>query len=439
MQTRKYIARVLVATILAAAPLFASGARATEDAAGKITAITQVFGDGQKIVAVAIQYDRKIASDSLKPSDFSIQNGTVSDVYTARAADINSRTRNGSFVIVRLKAETARLDNHAGANPPEHRGEPAGAPRGAPGPGGPKVGDKATDSARGTPVVVKVSQTGDIDSVGGAVIPAWNQARENTAVINPIVDKFVAGVYVDPAYKSLSLMYNLYVPEHYDPKKHYPLVLFMHDAGAVSNDPTRTLTQGLGAVVWASPQAQSKHPAFVLAPQYDTVITDDNSVLANQAEATVDLIKSLMTRYSIDPNRIYNTGQSMGGMTSIGLDIAHPNFFAASFLVACQWDPSLVAPMAHMPLWIVVSEGDTKAYPGQEAITAALAKKGATVSQAFWNAEADKQTQARDVAAMLSHNSQINFAVFKGGNHRYTWEHAYAIEGIRDWLFAQSK
>ncbi|MDO6851698.1 hypothetical protein Q4S57_28040 [Priestia megaterium] len=64
-------------------------------------------------------------------------------------------------------------------------------------------------------------------------------------------------------------MYNLYVPKDYNPFKKYPLVLFMHDAGVVSNNPTYTLTQGLGAVVWAEPSEQTKNEAIVLAPQYN--------------------------------------------------------------------------------------------------------------------------------------------------------------------------
>lgn len=35
--------------------------------------------------------------------------------------------------------------------------------------------------------------------------------------------------------------------------------------------------------------------------------------------------------------------------------------------------------------------------------------------------------------------AKINYTVFAGGNHMYTWSVAYTIEGIRDWLFAQQR
>ncbi|MDD1723964.1 MAG: hypothetical protein LUQ07_02410, partial [Methanospirillum sp.] len=87
---------------------------------------------------------------------------------------------------------------------------------------------------------------------------------------------------------------------------------------------------------------------------------------------TVDLVQVIADQYNIDKNRIYTTGQSMGCMSSIAMDIKYPDLFAASLLVAGQWDPTLVSPMARQNLWIVVSEGDTKARPGMDNITAVL-------------------------------------------------------------------
>ena len=71
-----------------------------------------------------------------------------------------------------------------------------------------------------------------------------------------------------------TLPYNLFVPKDYDPSKSYPLVNFMHDAGATSENPLFTLKQGLGAIVWASPEDQARHPCFVLAPQFAEIIAE---------------------------------------------------------------------------------------------------------------------------------------------------------------------
>ncbi|HWR08705.1 MAG TPA: hypothetical protein VN379_17750 [Sporomusa sp.] len=215
--------------------------------------------------------------------------------------------------------------------------------------------------------------------------------------------------------------------------------MFMHDAGVVSNNPTNTLTQGLGAVIWATPSEQAKNECFVVAPQYTTVIADDNSKTTEQMDITVDLIKELEMQYSLDTNLIYNTGQSMGGMASIAMDIRYPDMFAASLLVACQWDATKVTPMAKDNLWIIVSEGDNKAKPGMDAITEALKAQGATVSKATWSAEASTSEFTKTVNSMLAEGCNINYTVFRNGSHRYTWQYAYTIEGVRDWLFKQVK
>lgn len=411
-----------------------------------VTAINQVYGDGQKVSAVALEYDSAIDTSKLKASDYIVEGKTVTKVYANTSAEKSDKGANGQYVIAELDTAITSDSGEGGGNNQGGNGQQGESQGGnsqggaqAPGAGGPKLGDPATDSAESKPLTVNITQSGDISTVSGETYKADSKVMTNTKDVNLVVDDFKQLTYTDPSYSDKKLMYNLYVPKNYDPSKKYPLVLFMHDAGVVSNNPTRTLTQGLGATVWAEPSEQAKNECFVLAPQYTSVIVDDNNVPTEQMDMTVDLLKDLEKQYSIDSNRLYNTGQSMGGMTTIAMDIKYPDMFAASFLVACQWDAAKVAPMANKNLWIVVSEGDTKAYPGEDAITEVLKTKGATVNKATWNAEGSKEELATNVRQMLASNSSINYTVFKGGDHTYTWKYAYSIEGIRDWLFKQEK
>ena len=256
-----------------------------------------------------------------------------------------------------------------------------------------------------------------------------------------VVRKYKQYTYTDPAYNNEKLMYSVFVPEGYDRSKFYPMVLFMGDASTVGSNPTQALISCFGATVWATPYEQAKHECIVVVPQYDTgtPVVNDKSQATEYLDITVDLVKYLQTRYSIDVNRIYNTGQSMGGMMSIAMDIKYPDVFAASFLVACQWDASLVAPMAKDHLWIVVSQGDRKAYPGMNSITAALRNAGAKVAAATWNRDSTTEEFAADVARMIAQGVNVNYSVLTGGDHRSTFDKAYSIEGIRDWMFAQTR
>lgn len=146
----------------------------------------------------------------------------------------------------------------------------------------------------------------------------------------------------------------------------------MHDAGATSDVTRTTLYQGLGAVCWASPEDQAKRPCFVLAPQYDEIIADDDNQTSSMMETTINLIRHLSETYNIDSKRRYTTGQSGGCMMSIAMNIHYPGFFAASLLVAGQWDPAQVKPLASQNLWIVVSEDDAKAWPGEMPLLLSL-------------------------------------------------------------------
>ncbi|EEX73980.1 alpha/beta hydrolase-fold protein [Leptotrichia hofstadii] len=225
---------------------------------------------------------------------------------------------------------------------------------------------------------------------------------ENNKTKNLVVENFKQFVFKDPR-TGTSVKYNLYIPKNYDRNKKYPLVLFMHDMSVLSEDTKTTLLQGNGAVSFATPEEQSRHEAFVLAPQYSRQVVDDNGDITSDLEATVNLVREyLPSKYSIDTKRIYATGQSMGGMMAIVMNSKYPDLFAASYLVACQWDDKEVAPMAKNNLWILVSTGDAKAYPGMNAITSELIKMGGTVTKEAWKgdyAEGQFLESARRLAA----------------------------------------
>lgn len=388
-----------------------------------VTAVTEVFGDGQKITAAVVQYNQPVSNESLDVEDFAVAGRTVTKVYGNDAPVTASDAKDGKYVVVEL----SQKDEDAVA-----------------------FGVEGRDIIRRRPEL-KVTQTGDVAGTTGQTIIPDGKERESKEAVNLVVDDFKQAQFADPQ-TGISLNYNLFVPKNYDPKKAYPLVLFIHDAGVTGKDVKNTLRQGLGAVVWATPEEQAKHEAFVLAPQFDRKIADDKSQTTQDLDAVINLIKHLHTQYNIDPARRYATGQSGGGMMEMAMNIKYPDFFAASFIVAAQWDAAKVAPMAKNKVWIVVSEGDEKAYPGMNAVTAALEKHGAKVARKTWSGLADAAEFDAEVKAMRSRNANINYTVLQkgtvvpagqtdntGANHVNTWRIAYTVEGIRDWLFEQRK
>lgn len=296
---------------------------------------------------------------------------------------------------------------------------------------------------------MQVAQVAPILASDGSTILPDGKTLSSSAVINLVVDDFKQLAFHDPATGD-TLRYNLFIPRAYQAGKAYPLVLFMHDAGATSEITRTTLLQGRGAVVWASPEEQEKRPCFVLAPQYATLIANDNSETTSLLDTTVHLVQALCREYGLDTRRLYATGQSGGCMQAIAMNIQYPDLFAASYLVAGQWDAALVKPLARKKLWILVSQDDAKAYPGQNAITAVLEREGARIGRAVWDGT---WTQAQFRAAydrLHADANQINYVALRQGTvippgqsaagasgHRNTWRIAYDITPIREWLFKQ--
>lgn len=66
------------------------------------------------------------------------------------------------------------------------------------------------------------------------------------------------------------------------------------------------------------------------------------------------------------------------------------------------------------------------------------------------NAKDSYDVQNAKVNELLSNNNAINFIMFEkgsvvpegmtvGNEHRYSFDYAYKLESVRDWLFEQSK
>ncbi|MFD3924750.1 alpha/beta hydrolase-fold protein [Streptomyces sp. NPDC058614] len=469
MKRRTFIAGAATAGSLAAVGSVAYGAAADPDStasrAGHIrstAAITKVFGDGQKLIAVAVEYDQEIDTSTLSTSTFAVTDRTVTKVYANRTAALAERGRDGRYVIVELSSEdtaaalwvtgqgsgtptsTPSSTSTATAGPSPSSSSGTG---GAPGGGGPVVGD---DTPGGTIVAAKATlvQKGTVTSTHGARYAANDTTLTTGSVVNLIVDDFKQFTYDDSA-TGQTLRYNLFVPKNYDPRKSYPLVLFMHDASVVNVATEGPLVQGLGAVCWASPEDQAKHECFVLAPEYGSVVVDDNYEPSTLFDATANLVESLTKRYGIDEDRRYTTGQSMGAMMSLGLNIKYPDLFAAAFIVAGQWPSDVAAPLADKKLWIVVSQDDDKSYSGENAITEVIKDQGTAVATATWDGQSTAAQFAADVRSLKAQKAPVNYASFQTGTtvesgsgtsaHMGTWRIAYTIPGIRDWIMQQSR
>ena len=275
---------------------------------------------------------------------------------------------------------------------------------------------------------------------------------ELQTMIAEIAPKFQLMTYEDPE-TGTSLQYQLYIPENYDASLSYPMIQFIPDSSVVGKGTDAVLTQGWGGLIWATEAEQTKHPAFVVVPVFTETVVDDNFNHSYQIDVAMRLLQSLTGTYSIDTNKIYTTGQSMGGMTSFYESIAYPDFFAAYLFVGSQWDVSQLSGLEEMPFFYIVAAGDPKASAGQAELLAKFDADSAAYSHAEWSAQDDAAAQNAAVASLLAEGNNANLVTFTlgstlaegqtagggAGEHMTSVDFDYKLEAVRDWLFAQSK
>ena len=249
-----------------------------------------------------------------------------------------------------------------------------------------------------------------------------------------------------------TIAYNLFLPSDYKAGKKYPLLMFIADASTVGTDLSTPLVRGYSPAVWTTVAAQEKHPCIVLVPQYQGVVIDDHNGFKTtpDVEATARLVQTVAKEYGADSKRIYSTGQSMGCMITMYLAAKHPDLFAATLLVSGQWDVNELKSLAKQKFFYIAAGGDEKASQGQRDLLSVLREEGAKISTAAWDATLSYEELSKKAIEEIDQGNPINFATFIKGTvlpdnaknaneHMYSFDHAYQITAIHDWLFAQHK
>lgn len=270
---------------------------------------------------------------------------------------------------------------------------------------------------------------------------------EILSVINEGAEKFEQYTFEDDE-TGITLAYSLFIPEGYDENNKYPMLMYIPDASGAGKSAKEIVEQYYGADIWVTDEEQAKHPAFVLVPAFSEVVVDDDWNTSQQIETAVKVINSLTENYSIDTNRLYTTGQSMGCMTSLYLNSKYPDLFAASLFVSGQWDISVLKPLENEKFFYITAGGDEKASGGQEEVKAMFDADGIGYSYGTWSAQNSQEEQNAAANELIAQGYDANMIRFEKGSvlsdgsgmeHNASFNYGYKIEAVRDWLFAQSK
>lgn len=383
-------------------------------------AINEQFPIGQKTIALVLSYMEEIEEKSLSIDTYKVKGRTVIDIRTAKQICGQS----GYFVVISLdsndkKALTRKMKG---------------------------MGAATRTVVIGAKIIYR--QVKSIMTVSGHVIEAKLRKQKVEKEISPVIDDFVLHTFHTA--DGRELCYNLYKPKNDTKIGKMPLVLFMHDSSACSDSPVAPLIQGMGAYIWASPEEQAKRPCYVLVPSYPGKTASDKFEVTWECEATVELVGELVKKENIDPGRIYGTGQSMGSMMLCELNIKHPELFAASYIVAGQWSPQRLTSIKNKNIWIMISEKDEKAYPIMTEAMNMIEESGGKVATGNIDAKASCEEKKKFAEEVLSQKADIQFTYYIGKSvladgvkefpgcfHLSTWQWAYDVEPIREWIFTK--
>ena len=415
---------LLAALILSSFIIFGGNVSAQENNF-TVTGIAKVFGDGEKISAAILEYPKALDAKNISAKDFEVEGKIIESVQVdGKKIILNFAYQNTSFdgnLNQKLGNENRREKNFG-------------------------KGDAPMRSNRKLPNLnFSVKQVTEIFAEDGTEILPIEVS--NSKILEPEIEKFQQFIYTDPTTGN-SIPYNLFLPKGYDANKKYPLLFFVADASANINEVKTPLFQGNGATCWIDENFQKKNPCIVLAPQYTAdlveqlgMMTTDENIWTDGLTLTTNLLFDVIKNYSVDTNRIYGTGQSQGGMANIAISDKYPELFAAQLLVACQWNVDEMKILKDKNLWIVVCEGDTKAFPEMNKAVANWESLGAKVArnENFWNSKESVAELNKKIHGLEKQKANINYTVFAGGNHMYTWSFAYNIDALHDWLFRQKK
>ena len=159
------------------------------------------------------------------------------------------------------------------------------------------------------------------------------------------VDNFVARWYTNA---QGVLPYRLFIPTNYNAATRYPITLFMHGAGERGTDNRLQLTGQTGCLVFASETNQVKYSSFMVAPQCPP---GGAWADATRRAQVLGLMNLLASQYSIDTNRLYITGLSLGGMGTWDYIGQYPNMYAAAIPMSGSGTVSLAPRMTQTPIW----------------------------------------------------------------------------------------
>ena len=190
--------------------------------------------------------------------------------------------------------------------------------------------------------------------------------------------------------------YLLYLPEGYSKEEKYPLLVFLHGAGERGDDLELVKIHGPPKLI----EAGHDFPFIIVSPQ---VPLDEWW----SPDTVAWLTKDIMDNYSVDTERVYLTGLSMGGFGTWRTATKYPEMYAAIVPICGGGDPSKAHLIKDVPVWV------------------------------FHGAKDDVVPikRSEEMYDALKEYGKIEFTVYQEANHD-SWTKTYENPKLYEWLLS---
>ena len=203
---------------------------------------------------------------------------------------------------------------------------------------------------------------------------------------------------------SYNIPYRLFVPDGYEKMQPLPVVLFLHGIDENGTD-SEHVNVNNDLLVNLTENFYSQFPAIIIAPQAPLYFAWGPGLLT----AIIDEIERIQDKYGADKNRLYVTGQSMGG-NGVWLMLAmFPDKIAAAVPLSAGGDSEQVEKFKHVPIWVFHGADDDICPPEQSLII---------------------------VNALKNVGGNVKYTEFPSVGHE-SWVQAYAKKELYEWMFSQ--
>jgi len=204
-----------------------------------------------------------------------------------------------------------------------------------------------------------------------------------------------------------------------------PLVVYLHGSGGQGDDNLKQLGLGniFGTRVWLLPQNQKTFPCYVLAPQsnrgwvrYDPAKLEKGvfEIVAGPGQGVqmaLEVIDAVCHDFSIDDERIYVIGQSMGGAGAWNMIASRRNFFAAAAICCGSISKDDGTASIETPVWNFHGDAD-------QTVSVSMSRER--------------------IAARRKAGGHPLYTEYAGVDHN-VWEWAFTEPELPKWLFSQRK